>query len=426
MSIGMKSLCQTIVCFFIFLVLSKANICEGRPEISEFHLAGVDSLDSVFFDLREAVCTGPFISVPVRVKSDDEVFAVDFAIKLNIDEITFHSIQQVKPYLFQAANFNAGDSTLRFTSFSLFPVENDSDLFWVRFNKNDGYVNALDFTNATAQLNGDFCPYTIIDTDPAPYLSVPPTISIVPGDSVQVLVNAVAGSSFIWTNGDTTASVFIDTSGSFGVTIFSPGSGCSSVLNLTVNFAIPLPVEFGDIRVERINRNAIISWNTFTETGNDYFVIERSADGVSWSDIGHVDGAGFSVIPITYSFIDQDVPSSGMYYKIRQTDFNGDYSYSPISFLEPDRIDSARRLKVFPNPSTHHFTVQLPEGSDYTAMQLISFTGEVLFESPVLLANDWNLVVHWPNKMKPGIYFVRFTSAGGQETVPVFLADGKN
>jgi hypothetical protein len=59
-------------------------------------------------------------------------------------------------------------------------------------------------------------------------------------------------------------------------------------------------------------------------------------------------------------------------------------------------------------------------------MQLISFTGEVLFESPVLLANDWNLVVHWPNKMKPGIYFVRFTSAGGQETVPVFLADGKN
>jgi hypothetical protein len=193
-----------------------------------------------------------------------------------------------------------------------------------------------------------------------------------------------------------------------------------------VNFAIPLPVEFGDIRVERINRNAIISWNTFTETGNDYFVIERSADGVSWSDIGHVDGAGFSVIPITYSFIDQDVPSSGMYYKIRQTDFNGDYSYSPISFLEPDRIDSARRLKVFPNPSTHHFTVQLPEGSDYTAMQLISFTGEVLFESPVLLANDWNLVVHWPNKMKPGIYFVRFTSAGGQETVPVFLADGKN
>lgn len=420
----MKSLLHTFFAFLIVIISDAGSFCHINPHPAS--VAGIDSLDSVFFDLRHAVCTGPYISVPVHISSDDDVYAIDFAIKLNVDDITFHSIQQVKPYLFQAANFNAGDSTLRFTSFSLLPVENDSDLFWVRFNKNDGYVNALDFTNATAQLNGDFCPYFIMDTDPAPFLSVPPSISIIPGDSVQVIANAVAGSTFLWTNGDTSSVIMIDTAGSYGVTIFSPGSGCSSILNLTVSFAIPLPVEFGELQAFRSDDEVVVSWRTITESGNDYFVVERSMNGLWWSDIGHLDGAGWSVIPQRYTFIDTEVANSGAYFRIRQTDFNGDYSFSQVVFIAPEEFVKQEKPVVFPNPSVQVFHVGFAPGCEWVDWQLMNTSGQIMAHQRSNLLGDGLLTVLWPANLISGTYIFRYNTDLDSGALPVFLNREKN
>lgn len=420
----MRSLLHTFFCFLIVYTSGAATYSDVKADI--YFIAGVDSLDSVFFDLRDAVCTGPYISVPVHVKSDDDVYAIDFAIKLNVDDITFHSIQQVKPYLFQAANFNTGDSTLRFTSFSLQPVENDSDLFWVRFNKNDGYVNAMDFTNATAQLNGDFCPYKIIDTDPAPFLSVPPSVSIIPGDSVQVIVTAVAGSTYLWTNGDTSSSVIIDSAGNYGVTIFSPTSGCSSILNLTVNFAIPLPVEFGELQAFRSGKEAVVTWKTFTESGNDYFVVERSVNGLTWTDRGHLDGAGWSVIPQNYSFIDPEITASGFYYRIRQTDFDGEYSYSQVAFLNPESIIREENLSIFPNPSAEAFYVRFSPDCASVDWQLMNSAGRLVADQQSILSGDGLLTIVWPANLNSGNYIFRYKADRKSGAIPVSLIRGKN
>lgn len=296
-------------------------------------LVVIDSLDTVYFDIREAVCTGPYIDIPLHIQSDDDVYAIDFAVKLNVEELTFHSVQNYKSYLYEAANFNTGDSTLRFTSFSLVPVENDSDIVGVRFNKSEGYINVLDFTNTTAQLNGDFCSFKVIDTDPAPFLSTGPTVAIQAGDSAHIVVTAASGSSLLWSTGNTTDEIYVDSSGLYLVTVTAPGSGCAAVLSVNVNVAVPLPVEFGAVEVIGHENFVTVGWSTFTETMNDYFVVERSTDGIVWKDIAWVDGAGWSSGLRTYAYNDPVHVDDFLYYRIRQTDFNGDFSWSEVAVV---------------------------------------------------------------------------------------------
>lgn len=67
----------------------------------------------------------------------------------------------------------------------------------------------------------------------------------------------------------------------------------------------------------------LLQWQTITETNNDYFTIERSLDGLNWTDIQHVKGAGNSLSIKNYQYADKNIISDLMYYRLKQTDYNG-------------------------------------------------------------------------------------------------------
>ena len=63
---------------------------------------------------------------------------------------------------------------------------------------------------------------------------------------------------------------------------------------------------------------------------NDYFDLQRSADGVHFYSIAWIDGAGTSNQLLFYSYKDADITSGLVYYKLAQSDYDGTVSYSKI------------------------------------------------------------------------------------------------
>ncbi|MFH0866373.1 MAG: GEVED domain-containing protein, partial [Bacteroidota bacterium] len=97
---------------------------------------------------------------------------------------------------------------------------------------------------------------------------------------------------------------------------------------------IPLPIELLFFSGQCEDENSILKWSTASETNNDYFTIYRSKNIIDWDIIGTVDGAGNSSTILDYSFTYKQPHNEVAYYCLKQTDFDNNFSYSDIIYLE--------------------------------------------------------------------------------------------
>ncbi|MBI2271395.1 MAG: T9SS type A sorting domain-containing protein [Bacteroidetes bacterium] len=150
-----------------------------------------------------------------------------------------------------------------------------------------------------------------------------------------------------------------------------------------------------------------LKWTTASETGNDYFTIERSMNAVDFEPIATLNGAGNSSRMLNYSYTDQ-YPYTGInYYRLKQTDFDGKYSYSAIAATEKNK--NALGL-LFPNPTTGAFTVQLNgQNEDNVSVAIHDVLGrEVYYTNAGVdeLSGSGNLFVTPYETIPSGIYYV--------------------
>lgn len=101
-------------------------------------------------------------------------------------------------------------------------------------------------------------------------------------------------------------------------------------------FSSPLlPITLVSFTGSLVNENsAQLNWVTASELNNDYFTVERSADAIDFTSLAVVQGAGNSNQTINYSTLDKSPLSGLSYYRLKQTDFNGQFSYSNIVHIE--------------------------------------------------------------------------------------------
>jgi alpha-tubulin suppressor-like RCC1 family protein len=129
-----------------------------------------------------------------------------------------------------------------------------------------------------------------------------------------------------------------------GLTVFSAGSNASGQLgDGTTTDATRFDRPTGAATVT-------LAWATATETANAGFGIERSADGLSFGQLGFVAGAGSSSTSLSYSFIDNTAPGAA-YYRLAQTDLNGTVTFSPVQFVGAGPAEVTHLLLV-PNPAS--------------------------------------------------------------------------
>lgn len=98
-----------------------------------------------------------------------------------------------------------------------------------------------------------------------------------------------------------------------------------------------LPVQLTTFTLSIIDKNSVsLNWTTSSEINNSHFLVETSLDGLNWSVIGLVEGAGNSTVQNDYSFIDNDLTGGVQYYRLQQVDFDGSFYYSNVRVLSAD------------------------------------------------------------------------------------------
>jgi hypothetical protein len=116
-----------------------------------------------------------------------------------------------------------------------------------------------------------------------------------------------------------------------------------------------------------------LSWSTASETNNDYFVVERSSDGKHFEEVSTEKGAGNSTHRNYYFSWDLRPYKGISYYRLKQVDFDGRYTYSHIQ-----SVDMKGLLSIYPNPSNGLFFVFGLSKSDSISITLINVNGVVI------------------------------------------------
>jgi hypothetical protein len=109
-------------------------------------------------------------------------------------------------------------------------------------------------------------------------------------------------------------------------------------------------VELLYFRGEVVQSGVNLTWETVTELNNDFFTIERSENGQFFTPIGTVAGNGTVNHPISYSFRDARPLPGTSFYRLKQTDYDGTFTYSgivTITFRGPSSV----AVNIYPNPS---------------------------------------------------------------------------
>ncbi len=123
----------------------------------------------------------------------------------------------------------------------------------------------------------------------------------------------------------------------------------------TVNILVyNLPVTLLYFNANSNNNKIELSWQTASEINNDYFTIERSNNKINWEYINQVEGAGTYNGIISYEAVDNEPLIGVSYYRLKQTDFDGKYSYSGVVAVNSIAINS---VSIFPNPANDIITL---------------------------------------------------------------------
>lgn len=113
----------------------------------------------------------------------------------------------------------------------------------------------------------------------------------------------------------------------------------------------PLPVTLSAFDAKCEGAEVVLHWVTQTERNNDYFTIEQSSDGKDWRAVATVRGAGNATEQKVYQAKDHQPRSGASYYRLRQTDFDGQSALSNVVSTTCEGLQSIS-VKIFPNPTT--------------------------------------------------------------------------
>ncbi len=171
---------------------------------------------------------------------------------------------------------------------------------------------------------------------------------------------------------------------------------------------IALPIELKSFEATLVEDKVLLNWSTISETDNDYFEIQRSGDGLNWTIINKTEGAGNSVSEIKYHATDLYPLQKTSYYRLKQVDFNGNYSFSSIQKI--DYKNDFEDLKVYPNPAQNYIVVELEAINTYQLVVYNSVGKKIQLSNIPLADNQAKIDV---SNLVSGFYFLEIVKNKG-------------
>jgi len=187
-----------------------------------------------------------------------------------------------------------------------------------------------------------------------------------------------------------------------------------------------MPITLDYFRAEQEGDQTLLKWGTVNEDNNDFFTIERSQNGKEFEILDQVTGAGNSDVELSYEYVDYDPFSGENYYRLKQTDYNGDFEYFNIVLVHHDELAGGSAPitidRIGPNPFQQQFTVTftLQESAD-VRLTITNANGQQVAESSHRAYSGVNdITFQEGNRLNPGIYFLTL-SYGSHTSEPVRL-----
>ena len=186
-----------------------------------------------------------------------------------------------------------------------------------------------------------------------------------------------------------------------------------------------LPVKLTSFTAVNNNNNIILQWRTEYEQNSSHYNLQRSTDGINFTNVARVNAAGNSNIPLTYSHSDllplmlQNMPT--IFYRLQSVDIDGRFSNSQVVAVHLNKKDI--QLFVFPNPTKDVLQVQTGNGPAGNATLVITdAVGRQLYKKDIVLQQGSNSIPANISLFGSGIYNVRLIN-GGEIFVKQFIKE---
>lgn len=218
--------------------------------------------------------------------------------------------------------------------------------------------------------------------------------------SMAIPAGAAAWNSPITSN-STTFSYTVTTAGTYNY-VCTPHAP-SMAGSFTAVAAMPLELRSFSGKVT--GSGNLLNWETITEKDVQSHIVERSADGRQWAEVGRRSGSANSIVSIQYELEDLR-PFNQTYYRLRSVDFDGKMAFSKVIVLgEKLSITSA-----FPNPTTDQITVQFVSmAPESMRLNVIDITGRLVWYQTVEAKPGLNTTVVPLRQLTAGTYELLLT-----------------
>jgi hypothetical protein len=138
-----------------------------------------------------------------------------------------------------------------------------------------------------------------------------------------------------------------------------------------------IPIDFISVNASLISRSSsVVKWIVATPILNAAkFNVEFSTDGRSWTTLGQVNIT--NVHQGNYTFPHQSIPTGYLYYRIKEIDMNGAFTYSNIVLLNNKPGDT--NFVIFPNPANQYINISAPINAGKTIIEMYDAIGRRVF-----------------------------------------------
>lgn len=195
------------------------------------------------------------------------------------------------------------------------------------------------------------------------------------------------------------------------------GGGSVNPSNITLGTTSPtvLPIKLLSFNADVISNNSkyavALNWKTLIEVNNDYFTIERSVNGVDFEEVLKVQGAGNSSELNNYITVDENPHKGVSYYRLKQTDFNGEYEYFDMVAVNVSNINE---FTFYPNPVKDKLKISFKarKSGDEIFVKIYDAIGSLVFDKIIITENKLNEASFDMREFSQGLYFITVENEG--------------
>ncbi|OFX17738.1 MAG: hypothetical protein A2033_04280, partial [Bacteroidetes bacterium GWA2_31_9] len=175
----------------------------------------------------------------------------------------------------------------------------------------------------------------------------------------------------------------------------------------------PLPITLLSFTAECNNKNTELQWITASEINNNYFIIEKSSDGTNFYEVSKINGKGNSNKVTTYNYTDLTFSEDINYYRLKQVDIDGKYSFSKtiVNSCNP----SKEPIVFYENNKINILNID----DTYISISLIDLQGKTIYKESINVQND-EYTIDIP-ELPTGVYLININSSNNSLTEKIVI-----